>query len=118
MSPQLRDALRASALDAGCSLNQFAIQVLASAAGHRARFRGTAETGPTREEAGVELRELRRNDQGFPLERKARSEHAHARERYLNELAREMSFGKAAGIVRRIDETEPWFYVEREMDSA
>jgi len=48
MSPQLRDALRASALDSGCSLNQFAIQVLASAAGHRARFRGSAETGPTR----------------------------------------------------------------------
>ena len=118
MSPQLRDALRASALEAGCSLNQSAVQVLASAAGHRARFRGTAETGATREEAGVELRGLRRNDQGFPLERKARSEHAHARERYLNELAREMSFGKAAGIVRRIDETEPWFYVEREMDSA
>jgi len=41
-------ALRASALDSGCSLNQFAIQVLASAAGHRARFRGIAETGPTR----------------------------------------------------------------------
>ena len=118
MSPQLRDALRASALEAGCSLNQFAIQVLASAAGHRARFRGTAETGPTREEAGVELRELRRNDQGFPLERKARIEHAYARDRYNNALLREMTIGKAAGIIRRIDETEPWFYVEREMDSA
>src|SRR4029079_9892789 len=88
MSPQLRDALRASALDAGCSLNAFAIQVLASAAGHRARFRGTAETGPTAEETRVELRELRRNDQGFPLEHKARYEHLHARERYQNELRR------------------------------
>jgi hypothetical protein len=29
-----------------------------------------------------------------------------------------MSFGKAAGIVRRIDESEPWFYVQREVDSA
>jgi hypothetical protein len=33
-------------------------------------------------------------------------------------LAREMPFGRAAGIVRRIDETEPWFYVARTMDSA
>jgi hypothetical protein len=118
MSPQLHDALRASALESGCSLNQFAIQVLASAAGHRARFRGTAETGPTSEEAGVELRELSRNDQGFPLERTARSEHAHARERYRNTLLREMTMGQAAGVIRRIDESEPWFYVEREMESG
>ena len=44
MSPRLRDALRASALEAGCSLNQFAVQVLASAAGHHARFAELPET--------------------------------------------------------------------------
>ncbi len=44
MAPQLHAALRASALDAGCSLNSFALQVLAAAAGDRAEFRAVKQT--------------------------------------------------------------------------
>ena len=39
MSPQLREGLREAADRAGCSLNAFAVQILATAAGDPARFR-------------------------------------------------------------------------------
>ena len=39
MSPQLREGLRHAADRAGCSLNAFAVQILATAAGDPARFR-------------------------------------------------------------------------------
>jgi hypothetical protein len=112
MSPQLRAALQASAAEAGCSLNSFAIQVLASAAGHRARFRGTAESGPTREEASVDLRELSRNGSGFPYERKARYEHLRARQAWLNAQLEHMDYGAAGALMGRHDREDPWFFVE------
>jgi hypothetical protein len=112
MSPQLHAALRDSAIAAGCSLNSFAIQVLASAAGHRARFRGTAETGPTPEEASVDLRELPRNDNGVPFDRKARSEHLTARQWWFNAQFEHMAPAAAVRLMHRHDREDPWFFVE------
>jgi len=66
LSRQLRDALHASAAEAGCSLNAFAVQVLAASAGHRARFRGMTPDEVTTEELGAELREVARDDATDP----------------------------------------------------
>ncbi len=71
----------ASALDAGCSLNSFALQVLASAAGHRARFRAVGQHELTAEEKRVELREIPRRTDGVPRERSHQYEHLVARDR-------------------------------------
>ena len=42
MSSSLRDALHSAAAAAGCSLNGYALQILAAAAGDPARFRSVA----------------------------------------------------------------------------
>jgi len=43
MAPQLRDALQRAAVDAGCSMNAYAVQVLAAATGDPACFRATID---------------------------------------------------------------------------
>ena len=75
MSPPLRDGLKESAAAAGCSLNAYIVHVLAASAGHRARFRGTVETGPTVEEQVSDVRSLERNSYGYPYDWKQRWRH-------------------------------------------
>src|SRR5689334_6148761 len=75
LSPQLKQGLKDSAAFAGCSLNAYVVQVLAAAAGHRARFRGDAESGPLPEEQQDELRTLDRNSMGTPRDWKEATRH-------------------------------------------
>src|SRR5258705_4010586 len=69
MSRSLRDALHSAAAAAGCSLNGYALQILAAAAGDPARFRSTAD------EPADGPRDLARDERGFPLQLGARSRH-------------------------------------------
>ena len=114
MSPQLHAALAASALDAGCSLNSFAIQVLAAAAGHRARFRAIGQHESTAEETRVELRELPRRTDGVPRERPHQYEHLVARDKWLKAQLAHMTSFDAMTARARHDREDPWFFVEWE----
>ena len=111
MTPQLRDGLKEAAAAAGSSLNAYVVQVLAAAAGHRVRFRGTAETGPLPEEQRDELRELERDDRGFPTGWKERWQHGGARQKWVEQQRAGMDFGALMALVRRIDAECPWHYV-------
>ena len=114
MSPPLRDGLKESAAAAGCSLNAYIVQVLAASAGHRARFRGTVETGPTAEEHLDDLRSLERNEFGYPLDWKERWRHTGARQAWVFAMEKRTDFSAAMALVRRIDAECPWHYVEWE----
>jgi hypothetical protein len=112
LSPQLRDALRASAAEAGCSLNAFAVQVLAAAAGHRARFRGVTADDPTPEERGVDLREIARDESGYPLGAGERWRHLTARNAFIQHMERDMDLVEVMMLVRELDATDPARFVE------
>jgi hypothetical protein len=106
MSPSLRDALRSAADASGCSLNAYALQILASAAGDPARFRGTAVEAPD------EPRDIERDERGFPLEWAARSEHGGARQEFFEAIAAEADAARAGQLVREHDRENPAFFVE------
>ncbi len=122
MSAQLRDGLKMAAAAAGCSLNAFAVQVLAAEAGQHARFRGTRESGPTKHERAQELRELPRDDRGFPLDLRARRLHREARSAFVEAKRQEMSLLEAERLAKALDEEDPAAFVEwmeaREAESA
>jgi hypothetical protein len=106
MSPALRDALHTSAAAAGCSLNAYALQVLASAAGDAARFRGA------RDEAGDDPRDLERDRCGNPLDPKARWAHVTACSQFAEATAAESDWGVAGALVRKYDQEDPAFFVQ------
>lgn len=109
MSRSLRDALRSAAAVEGCSLNGYAVQVLASAAGDPARFRSDAvDGGETRDVA----RSIKRDERGFPLRPKARSEHIGARRAFFESTVAETDAITADRIVRQKDEDDPGYFVE------
>jgi hypothetical protein len=112
MSPQLREGLKLSAQYAGCSLNSFVVQVLAAAAGHRVRFRGTAETGPSPEEQRDDLRSLDRDDRGRPEQWKERVRHRAAVQRFVDAILATEPGINVPRLLRWIDRTCPWHYVE------
>lgn len=113
MAPPLRDGLRASATASGQSLNAYIVQVLAAAAGHQARFRGTAESGPTEEEQQSGLREMERDESGNPYDYKERWRHRAARERLGLHHGREgMSMTDWVAMIRFADANCPWLFVE------
>src|SRR5262249_7780758 len=95
MSAQLRDGLRMAASAAGCWLTASAVQVLAAAAGQHARFRGTAETGPLKDERAQELRAIPRDSAGFPFDMKARRLHREARAAFHAAAHESSSFREA-----------------------
>jgi hypothetical protein len=105
MSPQLREGLRQAASDAGCSLNAFAVNVLAAAAGDPARFRASASSG-----TGV--KDLERDKRGYPLDWRARWEHQAARAEFLCVVERERTTGEAVALVERLDAENPWYFAE------
>src|SRR3954467_4056793 len=83
MSRSLRDALHAAAAQDGCSLNAYALQVLAAAAGDPAGFRGDIV------DVAQEPREVRRDERGVPLRSKDRQEHLVARQAFFQAMAAE-----------------------------
>jgi hypothetical protein len=104
MSPYLRDALRDAADKAGCSLNAFAVQVLAAAAGDPSRFRSVAEE--------AEPRTLERDALGYPLRAKERSEHIGARSDFIGTMGEEVGAKEMVALVKRHDAEDPGYFVE------
>jgi hypothetical protein len=119
MSPQLRDALRAAADEAGCSLNAFAVQVLAAAAGDPARFRQSAD----RDGAGVtEPADLERDALGYPLRWNDRWNHSVARNAFIGDMTEKLGATEMVALVKQHDANDPEFFVEwlrlRDAESA
>lgn len=112
LSPQLLDGLRAAAAEAGCSLNAFAVQVLAAAAGHAARFRGIAGAQATPEEQRVDRRDIPRDYRGYPVTPTARFEHIGARDAFIQAMEKEMPFSDVMKMVAELDENDPGHYVD------
>ena len=118
ISPALRDGLRAASDEAGLSLNAYAAQVLAAAAGHKAAFRDAAvptEIAEAEQTAG--LRDLRRKPDGYPIAFRERDRHVAALHAWVETLRKTMNFADLMKLKYRIDIECPWFYVEwRELD--
>jgi hypothetical protein len=106
MSPQLREGLRAAAAKAGCSVNAYAVQVLAAAAGDPARFRA-----PLPESEEVDVRDLERDALGYPLRGKERREHSAARSAFMDAMMSEAP-DVWVGLVKKYDAEDPGYYVE------
>jgi hypothetical protein len=106
MSPQLREGLRAAADGAGLSVNAYAVQVLAAAAGDPARFRA-----PVPEAEAVDLRTLERDALGFPLRSKERREHSSARSVFMDAMMSEAP-DEWFALVKKYDSEDPGYYVE------
>jgi hypothetical protein len=105
MSRSLRDALHSAAAAAGCSLNGYALQILAAAAGDAARFRSVAA------DATDEPCDLARDERGFPLQLKARGLHMVARSAFCEAMMAESDAVTAGRLVRQHDVDDPAFFV-------
>jgi hypothetical protein len=112
MAPSLREGLKQAADDEGCSLNAYIVQVLAAAAGHRARFRGSAETGPEPGEQRDELRELPRKNGGNPVDWTEYHRHIGARETFRDAATREHGLMITVRMMLFADFNCPWHYVQ------
>jgi hypothetical protein len=106
MSRSLRDSLHSAAAAAGCSLNGYAVQILAAAAGDPARFRSVS-AGTT-----DEPRDLVRDERGVPLQPKARGLHIAARSAFVEAMVAESGAVKADRLVRQHELDDPAFFVE------
>jgi hypothetical protein len=107
MSRELRDGLHVAANEAGCSLNSFAVQILAAAAGdpakfHRARPKGPREINPD---------DIERDKQGWPLSHKLRWEHGAARQAYIRHLGEKMGSAEGGKIIRKIETDDPALFM-------
>ena len=109
MSPQLRDGLRDAADDAGCSLNAFAVQVLAAAAGDPGRFR-VSQSQEASEAPDVD--ELERDALGYPLRSRERWAHAGARSEFIGTMETELGAEEMVALVKRLDAENPGYFVE------
>ena len=96
MSPQLCDALRHAADQAGCSMNSYAVQVLAAASGDPACFR-----------ASVDAPDPARPNQQWRL-RAARNDFI----RIMSMMSMEIGAGKALVLVNEYDTANPGYYLE------
>src|SRR3954470_7277032 len=113
MSPELREGLRAAAAASGCSVNAYCVQVLAASAGHRTRFRGSAESGPTEAEQRDDVRALDRNRRGVPQIWREKDRHIAARNLFIERLQRDgFNISQVMRAVEYVDPTCPWHYVE------
>jgi len=117
MTPQLRESLRAAAEEAGCSLNAFATQVLATAVGDPARYRspGAAAVG------NALVRAEERDHRGFPRSGRARALHIAARSAFVSDLLRTMSDEDMMAVVTKYDQEDPghfadWYLRRREQE--
>jgi len=114
MTPQLRDALRDAADHAGTSLNAYAVQVLAAAAGDATRFRQAIDRSVAEREV-----EIKRDGRGFPLNEGDERRHRLARSRFMTTIGREQGSAAVFALVKRFDVEDPGFYVrwEREQNA-
>ena len=106
MSRSLRDGLHSAAAASGCSLNGYALQILAAAAGDPARFRATAV------ERADEPRDIERDERGVPLQLKARDRHIVARSAFFEAMAAETDAVTADRLIREHELEDPAFFVE------
>jgi hypothetical protein len=97
--------LRGTANEAGLSLNAFAVQVLAAAAGDPARFRLPIPEPPT-------LRELERDRRGYPLGWRERDTHIGARNQFIVAMLDEMGSAETWPLVKKYDTEDPAYFVE------
>jgi hypothetical protein len=104
MSPQLRAGLRDAAAKSGCSVNAFAVQVLATAVGDPARFRPPDVPVP-------DLHDIPRDGTGFPVGGNARREHLRARNEFIRVMSEEMP-GEMVALVKKYDAEDPGHFVE------
>ena len=111
LAPQLKSALQVAAARAGCSLNAYAVQVLAAAAGDPARFR-VEEAEPTIDERREAVRALRRNRGGYPDTIGERMRHRSARNAFVEHFRLEGASELGMRWVRVLDVQRPWHYVE------
>jgi hypothetical protein len=102
MTPQLRDALRDAADHAGTSLNAYAVQVLAAAAGDPSRFRATVDRSVTSDEA-----EIKRDGRGFPLNEHEERRHRLARSDFIGLMGMELGSKAMFALVTRLDAEDP-----------
>jgi hypothetical protein len=93
MSPQLRDALRRAADNAGVSMNSYAVQVLATAAGDPACFRAEVDADHTSPRPKQEWR------------------HQAARHAFMEAMAAEIGWEKAGPLVRKYDAEDPGYFL-------
>jgi hypothetical protein len=93
MSPQLRDALRRAAENAGCSMNAYAVQVLATATGDPACFRATVDAP---------------HESPRP---KQQWRHKAARQDFMLAMAEEIGWAAAGPLVRRYDAEDPGYFL-------
>jgi hypothetical protein len=108
MSPQLREGLREAADRAGCSLNAFAVQILATAAGDPARFRAQS----SHQEEEIAGSEVERDALGYPLEWKQRWRHSIARNEFIGTMGIELGSEEMVALVKRLDAEDPGYFVE------
>jgi hypothetical protein len=106
MSRSLRDALHSAAAAAGCSLNGYALQILAAAAGDPARFRSVTA------DRTDEPRDLARDERGVPLQLAARGRHIVARSAFFEAMAADTDAVTADRLVRQHELEDPAFFVE------
>jgi hypothetical protein len=92
MAPQLRDALRRAAIDAGCSMNAYAVQVLATATGDPACFRAVIDP--------VE-----------PPRPKQEWRHANARSEFAQTMGPRMGWSEMSALVRKYDAEDPGYFL-------
>jgi hypothetical protein len=111
LAPQLKAALQEAAGRAGCSLNAYAVQVLASAAGDPARFR-VEQLEPTVDERREHLRALPRNHYGYPDSLGERMRHCEARNAFIEHFDTTGAFNEGMAWAQALDLQRPWHYVE------
>jgi hypothetical protein len=105
MAPEVRESLRAAAHDAGCSMNAYAVQILAAASGDPARFRGgTARASGTGE--------IERDDAGIPLDWKLRWAHSTARNEFIAAMDQQLPAVEVSALVKELDARNPGYFVE------
>ena len=113
MTPQLRDALRDAADHSGTSLNAYAVQVLAAAAGDPARFRGAVD----RSERPNDV-DIKRDGRGFPLNEGDERRHRLARSDFISAMGMEMGSTAMFALVKRLDVEDPGHYVRWQRERA
>ena len=105
MAPQVRESLRAAAHDAGCSLNAYAVQVLAAAAADPARFRATGTPAS-------EQRDIERDKFGVPIDWKQRWAHSTARNEFIAVMDQQLPGAEVSALVKELDARNPGYFVE------
>lgn len=111
MAPQLREALRDAADNAGCSMNAFAVQVLAAAAGDPARFRVPKSAKEVAADDIDALDDLERDPLGYPLAWHERGEHMAARGEFVAVMDSELGTSEMVALVKHLDREDPAHFV-------